>query len=205
MDIIDDEYLDAAFSEFAEELMPSQARPKKRTAYFSKKEDIQGFVNSIQIGELIFYAEVFGTKKLFRMQNGDIKYIVFDSYCVVPDCDCTETQLSFTKETEKYETNEDFSFILDYKNGEVKDGINISYLQLKEISNEFTDEMKKILEERHQELKEKLKPFMLKKMERFSKKDLFKKQKRKIGRNEPCPCGSGKKYKKCCLDKDREL
>lgn len=24
----------------------------------------------------------------------------------------------------------------------------------------------------------------------------------KIGRNEPCPCGSGKKYKKCCLDKD---
>ncbi len=24
---------------------------------------------------------------------------------------------------------------------------------------------------------------------------------RKIGRNEPCPCGSGKKYKKCCIDK----
>ena len=24
---------------------------------------------------------------------------------------------------------------------------------------------------------------------------------RKIGRNDPCPCGSGKKYKKCCLRK----
>jgi Zn ribbon nucleic-acid-binding protein len=24
----------------------------------------------------------------------------------------------------------------------------------------------------------------------------------KIGRNSPCPCGSGKKYKKCCLGKD---
>lgn len=23
----------------------------------------------------------------------------------------------------------------------------------------------------------------------------------KIGRNQPCPCGSGKKYKRCCLDK----
>ena len=23
----------------------------------------------------------------------------------------------------------------------------------------------------------------------------------KIGRNEPCPCGSGKKYKKCCINK----
>ncbi|MDD5147799.1 MAG: DUF5677 domain-containing protein [Candidatus Daviesbacteria bacterium] len=26
----------------------------------------------------------------------------------------------------------------------------------------------------------------------------------KIGRNDPCPCGSGKKYKKCCLGKDKE-
>lgn len=24
----------------------------------------------------------------------------------------------------------------------------------------------------------------------------------KVGRNEPCPCGSGKKYKKCCMEKD---
>ena len=22
---------------------------------------------------------------------------------------------------------------------------------------------------------------------------------RDVGRNDPCPCGSGKKYKKCCL------
>jgi hypothetical protein len=26
----------------------------------------------------------------------------------------------------------------------------------------------------------------------------------KVGRNDPCPCGSGKKYKKCCLDKDTQ-
>jgi len=26
----------------------------------------------------------------------------------------------------------------------------------------------------------------------------------KVGRNAPCPCGSGKKYKKCCLGKDKE-
>jgi tetratricopeptide (TPR) repeat protein len=25
----------------------------------------------------------------------------------------------------------------------------------------------------------------------------------KVGRNEPCPCGSGNKYKRCCLDKDQ--
>jgi preprotein translocase subunit SecA len=40
----------------------------------------------------------------------------------------------------------------------------------------------------------------------FAKKDVFAEEERKnqpiktekIGRNEPCPCGSGKKYKKCC-------
>ncbi|MBC7238419.1 MAG: SEC-C domain-containing protein, partial [Chloroflexi bacterium] len=26
--------------------------------------------------------------------------------------------------------------------------------------------------------------------------------KKKVGRNDPCPCGSGKKYKKCCMLKD---
>ena len=25
----------------------------------------------------------------------------------------------------------------------------------------------------------------------------------KTGRNDPCPCGSGKKYKHCCLEKER--
>jgi hypothetical protein len=24
-----------------------------------------------------------------------------------------------------------------------------------------------------------------------------------IGRNDPCPCGSGKKYKKCCMDEKK--
>jgi hypothetical protein len=27
----------------------------------------------------------------------------------------------------------------------------------------------------------------------------------KIGRNAPCPCGSGKKYKKCCLNNDQQM
>ncbi|HBA97948.1 MAG TPA: SEC-C domain-containing protein, partial [Lachnospiraceae bacterium] len=38
------------------------------------------------------------------------------------------------------------------------------------------------------------------------RKELYTQQKKsgtvvkekKIGRNDPCPCGSGKKYKKCC-------
>jgi uncharacterized protein YecA (UPF0149 family) len=31
----------------------------------------------------------------------------------------------------------------------------------------------------------------------------FKRTTPKVGRNEPCPCGSGKKYKKCCFDTEK--
>ncbi len=34
------------------------------------------------------------------------------------------------------------------------------------------------------------------------KKKPVKRSFKKVGRNDPCPCGSGKKYKKCCWDKD---
>ena len=27
----------------------------------------------------------------------------------------------------------------------------------------------------------------------------FRRSAARVGRNDPCPCGSGKKYKKCCL------
>ncbi len=30
-----------------------------------------------------------------------------------------------------------------------------------------------------------------------------KSKKKKIGRNDPCPCGSGLKFKKCCMNKDK--
>ena len=34
------------------------------------------------------------------------------------------------------------------------------------------------------------------------KKQPVRKEK-KVGPNDPCPCGSGKKYKKCCMQKDK--
>ena len=36
----------------------------------------------------------------------------------------------------------------------------------------------------------------------FHNKNIIKSIMSKVGRNAPCPCGSGKKYKKCCLSKD---
>ncbi len=35
------------------------------------------------------------------------------------------------------------------------------------------------------------------------KKQPIRNAAKKIGPNDPCPCGSGKKYKKCCMQKDK--
>ncbi|MGN0735769.1 MAG: preprotein translocase subunit SecA [Anaerovoracaceae bacterium] len=36
------------------------------------------------------------------------------------------------------------------------------------------------------------------------KPETFRREMPKVGRNDPCPCGSGKKYKNCCMNKDME-
>ena len=35
------------------------------------------------------------------------------------------------------------------------------------------------------------------------KKQPVRKSEKKVGPNDQCPCGSGKKYKKCCMHKDK--
>ena len=37
---------------------------------------------------------------------------------------------------------------------------------------------------------------------REHKQETVRRESPKIGRNDPCPCGSGKKYKNCCMKKD---
>lgn len=41
-----------------------------------------------------------------------------------------------------------------------------------------------------------LEDFML--QQEIKKREPYVKTEPEIGRNDPCPCGSGKKYKKCC-------
>lgn len=58
------------------------------------------------------------------------------------------------------------------------------------------EEFKKMLEE--------LQPVQLKKYKRMDihpTKIQMSRKPPKVGRNEPCPCGSGNKFKKCCLNK----
>lgn len=61
--------------------------------------------------------------------------------------------------------------------------VHTSYLKGDDVEKEFRDHLLK----ENKELREQNK-----------KVTPYKREKPKIQRNEPCPCGSGKKYKKCC-------
>jgi preprotein translocase subunit SecA len=56
-----------------------------------------------------------------------------------------------------------------------------------------------LLKEKPEELpKTQKKKMQLSRGDSGSKPAPVKREGKKVGRNEPCPCGSGKKYKKCC-------
>ena len=63
----------------------------------------------------------------------------------------------------------------------------INYEEDDEDDDEFEDEIDSVLKDDDSE------PAM----------EEIKPKEKKIGRNEPCPCGSGKKYKKCCMGKEK--
>ena len=54
-------------------------------------------------------------------------------------------------------------------------------------------------EEGVEEIRQKQKQeYILSRGEETTTKQTVKRDGIKVGRNDPCPCGSGKKYKKCC-------
>lgn len=74
------------------------------------------------------------------------------------------------------------------------------------VASEYFFENPELMSRRHPELYEILSVIFkqdTKSLFKSTLKSLFRPYGRKIPRNSRCPCGSGRKYKKCCLDKAR--
>lgn len=64
------------------------------------------------------------------------------------------------------------------------------------VASEYFFERPHLMKEKNPQLYE-----LMSKIFKQDRSDTFKilKRKKKLGRNDPCPCGSGKKYKNCCM------
>ena len=130
-------------------------------------------------------------------QEGKTVYLL-DYYCINPTCGCTHLYFDVVREKENLGL-----LWYDYKERQVVDGsdaipLNEANSYLRDLRNRY-----KGFEERLQKRHQNIKGLFIKHL-KINNLSVGEKQLReitKISRNALCPCGSGKKYKKCCMGK----
>lgn len=147
-------------------------------------------------GMLIAYPNIFGSDKQIELSIWGEKYTLIDLYCVNPFCKCENVYLNFFDQNcKKHVHYPKFAFQINYESGEIKETESISEWKAYETIEKFMQDLD-LFKKRHEELKKEVQPYILKKFKNYFIPT------RKLGRNEQCHCGSGKKYKKCCLERD---
>lgn len=176
--------------------LTENAELKNINAYFPIK-DIE------QHGFMVAYNDVLPYGNQLLVSFDDIKCVVFDQYCVKISCDCSDIVLNcfaVDKSMKKRTGEELFACWVNYKKRTWKNeedffnkGNIIDLKRLQKAIEEKYPNIYRNLKIRHHKLKT-LYAY-------YKKRHIYSQQPdriKEVGRNEPCPCGSGKKYKRCC-------
>ena len=153
-------------------------------------------------GSCFGYSEVYGESenKSFSFDYKDRKYFVDDQYCTRPKCECKEVVLSFINlipDRHKQEAQFVLRVPLGAGDYAIEYSTNIDENEIKQIFTRYIEHIHDMgfMKKRYMRMKE----FGRKRIIRQrQKQDMPKIESAMIGRNDPCPCGSGKIYKKCC-------
>ena len=125
--------------------------------------------------------------------------IIFDQYCLLPKCPCTDTNLDIISIDKLGKKGKELCFVaLNYRKKRWKlvdtSSFSISLETVRTAIEEQLPDIYKQMHKRHIKLKA---IYAYCKKKHYAPKQEL--QLSKVGRNDPCTCGSGKKYKKCCL------
>jgi len=147
-------------------------------------------------GRYINYIEIFPrAKELLDFQYKEDKHFAEDSYEIDPRNDNRDVQLTFYK----FDPNDDklppmfmYTYHFNEKKREKEDAkLTAEQLDVLVEVNRFIPNLNDVLKKKYKNVKT-IGEELLKSAPK-EKIDLHK-----IRRNEMCPCGSGKKFKKCC-------
>ena len=167
-------------------------------------------------GKMVGFVDVFPFGLALNFTWNKEAWAVDEQYCVQLGCECKETVLSFLKlmdATGKVTT-------------EIRDTPSLRYNYRSEATQPVArgpagspalDGLLAALKREHASLNPQLELRHLIMQSLYARHYLAQAKSRrqsqstnpppagahKIGRNEPCPCGSGRKYKQCCLNKPR--
>jgi len=162
--------------------------------------DINFVYDEVEEKNLMFaYNDALPYGDTLQVTINGMSCIIFDQYCLKPNCSCTDSYLNIIAVDEQGKNEKELCVIsVNYKKEK---------WEIVESSSADFDlkTLKTAIEQQEQGIYSKLKKrhLRLKAIYAYNKKKHYipkqESQLPKVGRNDPCPCGSGKKYKKCCF------
>jgi len=188
---LDDELLE----EMREGYATAKTRGREEEAW--RQKDWSG----LKLGESLCWAELFPSDGYFAADVNN-SLLVVDQYCWDPKCDCQKVFLTLVGRddtgNEEHVTLADYRYDLKTKKTKLEPSSPPVKLSAKSTFSEWlgNPNVHRALRFRYDYINSEFGERLL--AERSILGPVTKKAK-KIGRNEPCPCGSGKKFKKCCL------
>jgi hypothetical protein len=157
----------------------------------------------VQRGMCVGWAELFPQSKAWTFQHEGVPIFVDDQYCATASCTCSEVMLSY--------------FRIERRGPDDAEGVQLGAIRYDLRTGrrtlestapgssaktvlQLTETLFKALPAIHDELNRRFR-FMRGFADWLAQRRLEPRPAPAAapGRNEPCPCGSGRKYKKCCL------
>jgi len=158
---------------------------------------------SLKINDMVLYSDVYSISAYDQLllEVDQQLYMASDYYCLNPECDCKEVIIVFDKVNDNKITDPPvMTCRVKFKTGRlvIEDkgiSLKLSRQLYKELLAGFDGAGIKLFEERYARIKKWGEVFMQNKAA-YNRSNI--QITNKVGRNTPCPCGSGKKYKFCC-------
>jgi len=161
-------------------------------------------IDSFEIldGKAIKYLDVFGVQNDIALKSKyeGKTYWIYDYYCMHPNCKCDEVYLEFLEEQKGKQTAvQHFGVRISFTDESFGiEDYNFSKQKATEIVEDtlkYSKDAIELFKVRYAQMKEKGTQIIVDQANAARQPVVNGEV---TGRNEPCPCGSGKKYKKCC-------
>lgn len=177
---------------------------KRQVTDEASDEELDTYFSASEIdhdGAMVAFKEILPYAEYRAIELDGKRYLLVDQYCVLPKCSCSEIVVSMREQRKRpnaVQSGYPVIFI-DYKTGkwriDARGGKDVAFFE------RLTEKLKSgdypaWFRKRHGRLKSLYRMYTQRHAQPKSMPST-----NKVGRNDPCPCGSGKKYKKCCLGK----
>ena len=174
---------------------------KRKRTKETPDEELETYFSVAEIeasGATVGFQEILPFTDDLLVEVDGSQHLFDDQYCVRSDCNCTTAYLTLVeKVTEECVEKPDMAVLsIDYRSRQwqVENLAGKDADLLERLAKQLISEKNRVLiEERHNRLRS------LYRMYKRTHHTPVRSTARKVGRNDPCPCGSGKKYKKCCM------